>query len=144
MTILVGIPGSGKSTLAASMRAQTISSDAIREKINGDINDQANGDRVFKIFAEQIRSALKNNRAIVVDSTAVTRRAHELLLDLAREAKIKPTVVVFTDVEQARERNQHRSRVVPDHVMDRMETNLHDIRHFLRENSSKYGKIIEC
>lgn len=144
MTIMVGIPGSGKSTLARKMRKSiVVSSDDIRERLSGDINDQSQNDRVFKIFAQEIKDGLKRGDHVVVDSTAVTRRAHELLLDIARWADVFPTLVIFTNTEQARRRNQNRARIVPDHVMDRMEENLQDIRHFIRENESKYGRIIE-
>lgn len=146
MTIMVGIPGSGKSTLSSRMRnATVVSSDEIRAEVTGDptMQDQSKNTLVFKIFAQKIRAALRRGEHVIVDSTAVTRQAHELLLDIAKEANLKPTIVVFTNTEQARERNQNRDRVVPDHVMDRMEENLKDIRHYLRENSEKYGRVIE-
>lgn len=154
LTVLVGIPGAGKSTLAEKMAApgattedQTpalvVSSDKIRERINGNINDQANGDRVFKIFAQEIRDGLKAGRHVIADQTALTRRAHELLHDIARPFHIRPTAVVFTNVEEARARNLARDRVVPEHAMDQMEKNLSQILHYLDENQAKYIRIIK-
>lgn len=148
LTILVGIPGSGKSTLAAKMNATVVSSDKIRVELTGDIKDQSRNDEVFKIFAQRIKDALGRGEHVVVDSTAVQQRAQELLQDIARRAKIRPTVVIFTDEATARARNARRdpkgdAPPVPDHIMDDMAENLKDIRHYLREHSGRYARIME-
>lgn len=55
MWVLVGLSGSGKSTIATQIANENpntviVSSDAIREELTGDYEDQQHNEEVFKIF----------------------------------------------------------------------------------------------
>ena len=69
--VLVGLSGSGKSTLAAQRDANTVivSSDAIREELTGEIEDQSRNNEVFEIFHQRIRKNLEEGKNAIADAT---------------------------------------------------------------------------
>lgn len=67
MWVLVGLSGSGKSTIATQIANENpntiiVSSDAIREELTGNYEDQEHNEEVFKIFHNRIRKNLENKK----------------------------------------------------------------------------------
>lgn len=65
--IMCGLSGSGKSTIATQIANKNpntiiVSSDAIREELTGNYEDQEHNEEVFKIFHDRIRKNLENKK----------------------------------------------------------------------------------
>ena len=129
LIMLVGIVGSGKSTVAAHMKnlyerngepVVVVSSDAIREELLGDINDQTANGKVF----EELRRKVNNNihrRHVIVDATNINVKSRRSILDVVRNVENchKVAMIVTTPLAICKKQNATRSRVVPEHVIDR-------------------------
>ena len=73
LIVMVGLPGSGKSTIAKQLAEDNpntliFSSDAYREKICGDENDQSNNDLVFRTLHKDLREALLLGKNCIFDA----------------------------------------------------------------------------
>lgn len=133
--VMVGIVGSGKSTLASSYSrfltqstgTETIilSSDAIREEILGDINDQTQNDKVFNTLHKRIKENI-DTKNVIVDATNVSYKSRKALLNCVKKKEcIKKAIIMTTPVFLCKERNANRSRVVPEFVIDKQVRNFH-------------------
>ena len=58
--ITIGLPGSGKSHWASEQDAKVVSSDAIREELFGDVNDQNHNNEVFNEVHNRIQISLRS------------------------------------------------------------------------------------
>lgn len=70
--IMCGLSGSGKSTIATQIANENpstviVSSDAIREELTGNENDQSKNEDVFKIFHKRIREYLIKEINVIAD-----------------------------------------------------------------------------
>ena len=79
MWVLVGLSGSGKSTIATQIANENpntviVSSDAIREELTGNYEDQEHNEEVFKIFHDRIRKNLENKKNVIADATNLTMK----------------------------------------------------------------------
>ena len=76
--MLMGISSSGKSTLAQTMAAKcnykVFSSDALREELFGDENDQTHNSEVFEELHRRILKALDAGENCVYDATNLNRK----------------------------------------------------------------------
>lgn len=126
LTITVGIPGCGKSTLAEKLRTEgtidvIISSDAIREELTGDMENQDANRAVFDLLYQRVRSGLNQGLNVLVDATNLKAefRRKLMLIGLDERADLRQALLFECsgkfDVCQAR--NLDRERVVPEHVM---------------------------
>lgn len=106
---LVGLPGCGKSTYTQDKDAVVISTDAIREELLGDANNQEQGNVIFAIAFKRIQNALKNGQDVIFDATNLTRNV---------------AVFIDTPKEVCIARQQQRDRVVPVDVIERMSKRL--------------------
>ena len=122
--ILIGLPASGKSTYAEEIKNDNtivLSSDSIRKEIYGDESIQGNPKEIFDILYSRMRSALSENKDVIVDATNINIRDRSLAINIAKEFNSYIKAVVFTtSIEECKERNLKRERVVPDFVYDRM------------------------
>ncbi len=122
----VGLPGSGKTTalkpFAEANDYVYISPDDIRAEVSGDASVQVDMRQVWDLVHERTKEALERGENVVVDATFVKDFERKDFIAFARESGATKVQGVFADVpyEIARERNQSRERVVPEHAMERM------------------------
>ncbi len=123
--LLVGLPGSGKSTWASG-KPGVLSSDALRELLADDPNNQDIHVRVFRVLRDLLKHRLELKRPITyVDATNLTPRERRPYIRLAGlfDAKIE---ALFFDVpvSECIRRNGSRGRTVPDEVIHKMAERL--------------------
>ena len=125
-TVMIGISGSGKTTaaheLAKNKNAVVISSDDIREKLLGDVNDQTQNARVFAKMYSESRLFLQNGYNVIYDATNLNAKKRKTLIKRIREDindVYCEAVVVCTTPDECHRRNAERDRVVPREVIDR-------------------------
>jgi predicted kinase len=127
-TMLVGLPASGKSTFAESIkdRYSVFSSDALREELFGDANDQTHNEEVFNELHRRIDASLKDHKSCVYDATNLSRKRRKAFLrTIQKYDYVSVIAVVFaTDVKTCLLRNSQRDRVVPDDVIWKFYKNL--------------------
>ena len=74
--MLVGLPYSGKSVQAEKLKEQygavVHSSDAIREEVLGDIQDQNNNGKVFEVLHRRVFEDLSAGKNVVYDATNIS------------------------------------------------------------------------
>lgn len=128
-TMLVGLPGSGKSSIAERMtmideNVVWISSDAIREKLWGDANDQQHPNTVFGAMFSMSLDALNKGHDVVYDATNLNAKTRAATLKQLRErAHVQFYAicnVVLCSIKECKRRQNDRDRKVPDEVIDRM------------------------
>lgn len=129
---LIGLPGSGKSYYANEYckdhsGAVIVSSDAIRQELWGDANDQQNPAAVFDEMYARTVAALKADKTVIYDATnLVAKTRKNTLTKLRRELRTEAgefeahLVFVSCSISECKRRQQERDRKVPDEVIDRM------------------------
>lgn len=123
--MLVGLPCSGKSTMAIEYAeiydANIHSSDALREELLGDINDQTNNELVFQTLHKRIKDDLRNGKSCIYDACQVSYKSRMSFLQQLNNIPCeKICVLMATPYEECLERSQKRERKVPEHVIKRM------------------------
>lgn len=123
--MMVGLPCSGKSTMAEhyakDYNANIHSSDAIREELTGDINNQENNALVFQTLHQRIKEDLRNGKNCIYDACCVHYKERKAFLQELRNISCeKICVLMATPYDTCLERNSKRDRKVPEHVIKRM------------------------
>ena len=126
--VLVGIPGSGKSFFAKQVLMNHpwyhrvyVSSDDIRGELCGDAADQSQNWKVFEIFYDRARKAIKGGSDVILDATHLTKKSRRKCRSRFKDLDCSFIAIQMdTPVEEATQRNQNRERVVPDYAMRRM------------------------
>lgn len=97
LVVLVGIAGSGKSTFArAHFRAtEVVSSDACRELVADDADDQSATADAFSLLTFIADKRLRRGRMTAVDATNVKRSDRRRVLGLARAHQVPAVAVVL-------------------------------------------------
>lgn len=126
----IGVPGAGKSTwiekcvkLNPEADIEVLSSDAIREEVFGDVNDQSHNTEVFEILHKRVFAALKQRKTVIYDATNLSRKRRKGFLNSLKSLendsfKIKRiAVVIAATIEDCLKRNWSRARHVPDEVI---------------------------
>ena len=129
LTVLMGVPGSGKSTWLKHLvlRTVVINPDTIREELTGDPNNQDRNSEVFAAAHARTQAVLMRGDDIVFDATNVKESARASLLKIAHDAGSFTALVVFdVPLDVAKKRNANRERVVPEHVLDRMQAQFEE------------------
>lgn len=121
--IMCGLSGSGKSTTATQIANENsntviVSSDAIREELTGNENDQSKNEDVFKIFHKRIREYLIKEINVIADATNLTMKSRRAILMNTLGLKVnKICCVIVKRFEQCKIDNSNRLRVVPEGVI---------------------------
>ena len=125
--LLAGLAGSGKSTYAAKLSKENpnikiVSSDSIREKIFGNVNDQSHNYEIFsKIIPEQIRRGIAWMNDVIIDATSINHKDRKSYIQLANQLNVDIECHYFpADIELAKKQNAGRDRKVPEWVIDKM------------------------
>ena len=123
--MLVGLVGSGKSTkakeLAIEYNAEIFSSDALREELFGDINDQKHNQELFIELRRRIKDCLRSGKSVVMDACNINyKKRMAFLAELKNIQCAKICVLMATPYEECWQRNSKRDRKVPGYVMKRM------------------------
>lgn len=128
--MLVGIAGSGKSTFATNLSllseggAVYLSSDALREELLGDENNQEKNSDVFVEMAKRTKEALKEGFDVIYDATNISRKRRRGLLQQLPKNVTKRVLYIATEYDVIKYQNAKRDRVVPEDVIDIMYKNL--------------------
>jgi predicted kinase len=123
--MLIGLPGSGKSTWSALYKSKNpntaiISSDAIREEVFGDVNDQTHNAEVFEIMKTRTFDFLNSDIDVIYDATNLNSKRRINFLKGLPDNTIKIAVLFAVAFNLCKEQNEMRERVVPEDVMNRM------------------------
>lgn len=127
--MMVGLPYSGKSERALKLRhefnAVIHSSDAIREEVLGDVQDQANNAKVFEVLHDRVKRDLLAGKNVIYDATNINYKRRKAFLDeLTNIPCSKICEFMATPPKLCYSRSLHRARVVPWDVFDRMYRNI--------------------
>lgn len=127
--MMVGLPCSGKSTktqqLAKEYDANIHSSDAIREELTGDINNQENNALVFQTLHQRVKSDLRNGKSCIYDACCVHYKERMAFLQELKHIQCeKICVLMATPYHVCLERSAKRDRTVPEYVIKRMYKNF--------------------
>lgn len=100
--MLVGLPASGKSSESDRLGDVIVrSSDYLRDKLCGDINDMKNNGAVFTILQSLVRADLYHGKDVVYDATNLKASYRVEFLDTLRLLNCKK-VCVFVDTKNDR------------------------------------------
>lgn len=127
--MMVGIVGSGKSTVSNELMqgrddVAYVSSDAIREELTGDVNNQDINGQVFATMLTRTKQYLADGYSVIYDATNISRKKRTGLLQQLPKDVQKIALYVATPYEEALNRNANRERKVPEDVIERMYKNL--------------------
>ena len=127
--MMVGLPGSGKSYLSNFYRDvcgyRVHSSDAIREELSGDENNQDINAKVFEVLHNRVKEDLSNGISCVYDATNINRKKRKHFIQQLNKYNCQKTaIVVCTPYEVCLQQNNERERKVPIEVIDRMYKNF--------------------
>lgn len=118
--VMIGPAGSGKSTFSKTIdHAIPVSTDQIREMLNGDAASQENVAEVFRRAYETVRRRLRNGIDVVFDATNITHNSRKELLKRVADIPHKNVAIYMnTPLGECKRRNQTRERIVPDWVIE--------------------------
>lgn len=122
LTIMIGLSGSGKSTnakqVAEKENAVVISSDEIREKLTGNVENQDKNTEVFKLFHKRIKEALLSGKNVIADATNLTMKSRRTILqNIYKVPCMKKAVVIAKDYDECLEDNKNREHPVPEYIL---------------------------
>ena len=128
--MLVGLPGSGKSWYAENKLSHAVihSSDAIREELLNNVDDQSQQELVFQTLHDRVIRDLQIGLSVVYDATNISYKRRRVFLQQVKGLHIPglKTVCVFmaTPYSKCVENIANRERTVPENVIHRMYQNI--------------------
>lgn len=129
LIMMCGLIASGKSTkaqeLAREYGATVFSSDALREEIFNDVNDQEHNRELFTELYRRIKECLRNGKSAIMDATNISyKKRMDFLRQLQNIPCEKICVLMATPYEECLKRNSERERKVPEYAIKRMYMNF--------------------
>ena len=130
LAVMIGISGSGKSTYAnglkTSLNAELVETDAIRQELTGDAEDQSQNSKVFEIARKRINNILSQGKNAIIDATSLSVRERKDWIDIGKtnNAEIR-AYFIDTPVSKCKSQNQKRERKVPEWVIDKQANKLY-------------------
>lgn len=128
--MLVGLPGSGKSYYAKQqyqklesqgLKCHIHSSDAIREELSGNVNNQDINSLVFQVLHKRVKEDLSNNINVIYDATNINWKKRKAFIQTLNKINCyKECIVIATPIDICHSQNESRERKVPEEVIDRM------------------------
>lgn len=127
--MMVGLVASGKTQKAHELSeeydATIFSSDALREELYGDINDQTHNHELFNELHRRIKECLQSGKSAIYDATNLNyKRRMAFLAELKYIPCEKTCILMATPYEECLKRNAKRERKVPEEVIERMYKNI--------------------
>lgn len=123
LVVLVGLPGAGKTEYAKRLKSDGFiicSSDEMRERMYGDINDQEHNREVFDAVHKEIHYYLGTGYNVVFDACNINaKKRMNLLRYLSDIDCIKEAHIIAVPYEIALEQNKNRDRVIPEYIIRR-------------------------
>lgn len=149
--IMSGLPCSGKSTKAKEISerydAIVLSSDALRQEMFNDVNDQEHNQELFAELHKRIKDFLRLGYNVCYDACNISYKRRMAFL---QEIKIIPCekicVLMATPYEECLKRNAERERKVPEYVIERMYRNF-DVPWYYEgwdDIQIEYGEYEDC
>lgn len=129
LAVMIGISGSGKSTYAyglkTSLNAQLVETDAIRQELTGNSEDQSQNSKVFEIAKKRVDAYLSQGNNTIIDATSLSMRDRKDWVDIGKKnnAEIR-AYFIDTPVDISKTQNRKRERKVPEFVIDRQANKL--------------------
>lgn len=125
MIMMCGLVGSGKTVkaqeLAEQYNATVFSSDALREELFGNVNDQSHNQELFVELHKRIKECLRAGHSAIYDATNISyKKRMAFLAELKNIPSEKICVLMATPYEECLKRNVERERKVPEYVIKRM------------------------
>lgn len=126
IVVLIGLPGSGKSTYLEKLGVKGLSSDAVRGLLADDETDQSIHREVFATLRYLLRRRLALGRPVTyMDATHLTPRERRPYIKIGQLYGCAVEALFFdVPLDVCRQRNQGRSRVVPEEALERMAAKL--------------------
>jgi predicted kinase len=130
LAVMVGISGSGKSTYAnglkTSLNAQLVETDAIRQELTGNAEDQTQNGRVFGIAKKRVSDYLSAGKNVILDATSLSMKDRKDWIDIGKSnnAEVR-AYFIDTPVDVCKAQNNKRTRKVPEWVIDKQASKLH-------------------
>ena len=120
--MIMGLPCSGKSTfaqkLAEEYNTNLHSSDAIREELTGDINNQEHNNEVFQTLHKRIKDDLRNGKSCIYDACNISyKQRMAFLSELKNIPCEKQCMLMATPYEWCIERSAKRESKVPSMLL---------------------------
>lgn len=149
--MMCGLVGAGKSykaqELAQEYDATIFSSDALREELFGNINDQSNNTKLFEELHRRIKNCLREGKSAIYDATNISYKLRmSFLAELKNIPCEKICVLMATPYEECLRRNAERKRKVLEDVIERMYRNF-DVPWFYEgwdDIQVEYGEYQNC
>lgn len=127
--MLVGLPASGKSTLAKELKiaekAVIISSDSTRDELFGDVSNQDNNQKVFEEMNDRANKYLSEGVNVIYDATNINRKRRIHLINNVIKADEYEVYYLSAPYYQCIQRNNKRTRKVPENVIKNMYKSMH-------------------
>ena len=125
LVMMVGLPASGKSTIAYNLAKENnyivFSSDALREELYLDINDQEHNHELFVELHRRIKATLRDGNSVIYDACNLnSKKRIAFLQELKHIPCRKECIIAATPYEQCLKNNASRDRHVPEYVIERM------------------------
>lgn len=127
---MIGISGSGKSTYAnglkTSINAELVETDAIRQELTGDAEDQSQNGKVFDIARKRVNDILAQGKNAIIDATSLSIKDRKDWIEIGRknDANVR-AYFIDTPVSVCKSQNNKRTRKVPEWVIDRQASKLY-------------------